>query len=66
VRRERLGTRAHAAGQDRTRLRFPKNSRHQFRYRVDGERWINDDAADAYVVNEFGTDNSVLEIEAEA
>lgn len=53
-------------GPFRTRVRFPKNSRHEFRYRVDGERWVNDDAADAYVTNEFGSDNSVLEIKAEA
>ncbi len=34
--------------------------RYQFRYVIDGERWENDDSADAYVPNELGTENSVI------
>lgn len=33
---------------------------YQFRYVIDGERWENDDSADAYVPNELGTENSVI------
>src|SRR5690606_11055332 len=33
---------------------------YQFKYLVDGTEWINDDAADAYVANEFNGENSVV------
>lgn len=33
---------------------------YQFRYLVDGNHWVNDEAADAYVPNPFGADNSLL------
>jgi len=33
---------------------------YQFRYLVDGGRWDNDWAADRYVPNPFGGDNSVV------
>ena len=42
-------------------LRLPLDRRVQFRYLVDGVSWQNDDAADAYVANEFGEANSVVE-----
>ena len=42
------------------KVRLPKESRFQFRYLVDGDTWINDSAADAYVANEFGGENSVV------
>jgi hypothetical protein len=32
----------------------------QFRYLVDGTWWINDDTADGYIPNDFGTENSVV------
>jgi hypothetical protein len=32
----------------------------QFRYLVDGTRWINDERADGYVPNDFGTENGVV------
>ncbi len=51
-------------GPFKTRVRLPKDARYQFRYRVDGQRWINDDAADAYWPNEFGGRNGVLSTEA--
>lgn len=41
------------------KVRFPSNGAVQFRYLLDGERWENDAAADAYWPNEFGGDNSV-------
>src|SRR5688500_19528391 len=33
-----------------------------YRYWVDGERWENDWSADAYVPNEYGGDNSMLDL----
>jgi len=33
---------------------------YRFRYWVDGERWENDWAADKYLPNEFGTEDSVV------
>jgi 1,4-alpha-glucan branching enzyme len=42
------------------KVRMPKESQFQFRYRVDGQSWINDNAADAYVANEFGGENGVV------
>lgn len=33
---------------------------YQFRYLIDGHRWTNDDNADAYVRNLYGTDNFMV------
>ena len=33
---------------------------YQFRYLRDGEVWMNDNQADAYVANPYGSDNSVV------
>jgi 1,4-alpha-glucan branching enzyme len=35
---------------------------YEFRYLLDGARWENDGAADAYEPNPFGSDNSVLRV----
>jgi 1,4-alpha-glucan branching enzyme len=35
---------------------------YRFRYLIDGTRWENDDAADAYVPNGYGSDDSVVEV----
>ena len=32
----------------------------QFRYWCEGDRWLNDSHADAYVVNSYGSDNFVV------
>ena len=37
---------------------------YRFRYLLDGERWDNDWAADAYVPNSFGGDDSVVDLTA--
>lgn len=37
-------------------------SRHRFRYLRDDGRWENDWTADDYVANEFGGDDSVVEV----
>ena len=35
---------------------------YRFRYWLDGERWENDWAADAYKPNDFGTNDSIVSI----
>jgi 1,4-alpha-glucan branching enzyme len=45
-----------------TRVRYPNNTNVQFRYLLDGSTWVNDPAADAYVPNEHGSENSVVTI----
>ena len=35
---------------------------YRFRYHLDGERWENDWAADGYVGNEYGGDDSVVDL----
>jgi hypothetical protein len=35
---------------------------YRFRYLIDNERWQNDWAADSYAPNEFGGDDSVLDL----
>lgn len=44
----------------RAKMRLPKDGQFQFRYLVDNELWVNDEAADAYWANEHGSDNSVV------
>jgi 1,4-alpha-glucan branching enzyme len=36
--------------------------RYRFRYLLDGDRWANDWAADDYVANDFGGDDSVIDL----
>ncbi|MEW5988841.1 MAG: isoamylase early set domain-containing protein [Chloroflexota bacterium] len=48
-------------GAFRAKVRLPKNGQFQFRYLLDGNVWENDEAADAYWPNEFGSDNSVVD-----
>jgi len=47
-------------GSFRTKMRLAKGGQYQFRYLVDSQTWVNDEAADAYWANEHGTDNSVV------
>jgi 1,4-alpha-glucan branching enzyme len=44
----------------RTKLRLPIEQDFQFKYLVNEQEWQNDHAADHYLLNEFGTDNSVV------
>ena len=46
----------------KTELRLKPESTYKFKYLIDGERWENDDAADGYVANEFGTEDSLISI----
>ena len=50
------------AGDYSISLTVPAPNRYQFKYNIDGEYWINDDAADAYPQNAFGSDNSMIEL----
>jgi len=39
---------------------------YRFRYHLDGQRWENDWAADGYVGNEYGGDDSVVDLTDDA
>lgn len=45
----------------KTKLRLPADGRFQYRFLVNGEEWVNDDAADDFVANQHGTTNSVVD-----
>jgi hypothetical protein len=45
-------------------VELPTGRRYRFRYLLEGERWENDWGADDYVANEFGGDDSVVDITA--
>ncbi|MBM4422912.1 MAG: glycoside hydrolase [Chloroflexi bacterium] len=44
------------------KLTLEGNREYQYRYLADNGQWHNDWAADAYVRNEFGADNSVVSL----
>jgi hypothetical protein len=39
-----------------------KNSKHEFKYRVNSTKWINEPEADSQIPNQFGGINSVITI----
>lgn len=41
-------------------VRLKPESTYRFKYLIDAEKWVNDDAADEYVANIFGTEDSVV------
>jgi 1,4-alpha-glucan branching enzyme len=41
-------------------LNLPKESRHQYKFLVNGKDWLNDPEADAEIPNIFGGTNSLL------
>ena len=43
-------------------LDLPAGGSHRFRYLLDGDRWENDWAADAYVPNDFGGNDSLVDL----
>ena len=43
-------------------ISLPVGRTYRFRYLLDGQRWENDWAADSYVTNEFGGDDSVIDL----
>jgi 1,4-alpha-glucan branching enzyme len=50
----------HKDGSFSTSVTLKVNKEYLFRYLLDGERWENDWQADAYVSNEFGSDDSLV------
>jgi len=49
-------------GRFATEIPLPPGDRWRFRYLLDGDRWENDWAADDYVPNGFGDDDSVVDL----
>ncbi|MGF1669809.1 MAG: isoamylase early set domain-containing protein [Balneolaceae bacterium] len=45
-----------------TVVRLKPENRYKFKYLIDGKEWVNDDSADDYVTNKYGTEDSVIEI----
>jgi hypothetical protein len=43
-------------------LSLVTGQQYRFRYLLDGERWENDGAADAYLPNPFGSEDSVIQV----
>lgn len=43
-------------------LRLSPETSYRFKYLIDNDSWENDDAADEYVENIFGSDDSVVNI----
>ncbi len=39
---------------------FPAGRTYRFRYLIDGHRWENDEAANGYVTNDYGSEDSVV------
>ena len=48
----------------RITIPVPPGRAYRFRYYFDGGRWENDWAADSYVANEFGGEDSVVDLTA--
>lgn len=48
----------------RITIPLPPGRAYRFRYYFDGDRWENDWAADSYVANEFGGEDSVVDLTA--
>ena len=44
------------------KIKLPAGNSYRFRYLLDGGRWENDWAADAYTPNPFGTEDSVVNV----
>jgi 1,4-alpha-glucan branching enzyme len=49
------------SGEFKARVKLPAGKRIQFRYLIDGRLWHNDEAADDYVPNEHGSQNSIVD-----
>ena len=43
------------------KMRLDKGGQYQYLYLVDGQNWITDSSADAYVPNEYGGQNGVVD-----
>ncbi len=49
-------------GRFSTTLSLDSGRSYRFRYLINGEHWENDEAADAYLPNPFGGQDSILEL----
>ena len=52
------------SGDFKTTLELPCNKEFRFRYLIDADHWENDWAADKYLPNEYGDDDSVVVIDS--
>ncbi len=43
-------------------LSLPAGDSYPFRYVLDGNYWVNDEEADGYLPNEYGEENSVVDV----
>ena len=43
-------------------VKLDTKKKYQFRYRLDDDRWENDPAADTFIPNAFGSEDSVLQL----
>lgn len=57
-----LKMRRYKDGNFKVSVTLKSGKSYRFRYLLDGERWENDWNADAYKPNEFGTEDSILEV----
>lgn len=48
------------SGEFSASLELEKGKEYQFKYVVDGSKWVNEKEADKYVINEFQEENSVV------
>jgi 1,4-alpha-glucan branching enzyme len=49
-------------GRFTTTVSMPAGRSYRFKYLVDNQRWENDSAADSYVTNEYGSEDSLLRL----
>lgn len=49
-------------GRFSTTITLQAGQSYQFRYLLDGQHWENEAAADGYLVNEFGSKNSLVKV----
>lgn len=49
-------------GNFKASVTLKSGKQYRFRYQLDGERWENDWDADAYVPNEFGSEDSIVKV----
>ena len=49
-------------GRFSTTISLESGQTYRFKYLLDGERWENDLAADGYAVNNFGSDDSIVQV----
>ncbi|HYH47758.1 MAG TPA: hypothetical protein VEG34_18900 [Thermoanaerobaculia bacterium] len=51
-------------GSFRLTVSLPAGRSYRFRYLFDGESWANDETADSFVLNQFGSQDAILDLSA--